>query len=55
MTPVNASESTNITTREARGIDLQAAYLVLIRAWLRRYSTPGNSKQNAPGVSISLP
>lgn len=55
MTPSKPANATTNTPRTERGVDLQAAYLVLIRAYFRRLSATGDGKQTSIDATPPLP
>lgn len=55
MTPEKKPTTKNRIPSEPTGFDLQAAYLVLIRAWVKRQSTEACSGQTPVSESPPLP
>jgi len=54
MTPHQSDKESSDETRHARGIDLQLAYAVLIRAYLRRRGLHGNRNPKRMGEPSAL-
>lgn len=55
MTPDTTTQSNHDQPRAAGTLDLQAAYLVLIRAWMRQHGASGERKHVTPGPPPPLP
>lgn len=55
MTPIRKPKEKNRIPSEPAGFDLQAVYLVLIRAWVKRQSKEADSEQMSASESPPLP
>jgi hypothetical protein len=55
MTPIRKPKEKNRIPSEPAGFDLQAAYLVLIRAWVKRQSKEAGSEQGTAPEFPPLP